>query len=282
MRTKISSIIQAKELLDLQNDNNIIIAYVGGKSDFEENYQKKHLAKAIFVDLDTQLAEKGDNPANGGRHPLPKIEDFAKTLKELGITNSSHVILYDDAKGAAAARFWWMLKAIGQEKVQVLDGGIQEAEKVGFPTNNKIELPKVVENYTFDHWKLPTVSINEVEQNSLKEDYLVLDVRANNRYRGEVEPIDLKAGHIPGAINVPLSENLDENGLFLSSDLLKQKYEKVFGNIDVKNIIVHCGSGVAACHTLLALDYAGLEIPKLYVGSWSEWSVNNKPIEVDR
>ena len=192
------------------------------------------------------------------------------------------VIVYDDKSGAnAAARFWWMLKSIGHEKVQVLNGGIQEAEKVNFPINNNIEIPKTVEPYKFEDWKLHTAEINEVEKHSLNKNYIVIDVRENNRYRGEIEPIDLVAGHIPGAINVPFSSNLNENGQFLSPMELKEKYQTIFGNIKSENIIIHCGSGVTACHSLLAIDYAGLAIPKLYAGSWSEWSRNTKKIATE-
>jgi thiosulfate/3-mercaptopyruvate sulfurtransferase len=126
---------------------------------------------------------------------------------------------------------------------------------------------------------LEIAKIDEVEKVSKNKNHIVIDVRDEERYNGETEPIDLVAGHILGAINVPFTENLDENGLFLSPNLLKQKYGKVFRNINTKNIIVHCGYGVTACHSLLAIEYAELEIPKLYVGSWSEWSRNDKLIE---
>ncbi|MEO8516702.1 MAG: sulfurtransferase [Flavobacterium sp.] len=272
-------IIEASALLKLYKSDNLIIIDVSNGKEAKQHYTNKHLDTALFIDLNTQLANIQEDFANGGRHPLPKIEKFTETLKNTGITQQSHVILYDDKNGAnAAARFWWMLKSIGHEKVQVLNGGIQQAEKIGFPTNNKTETPKVVETYKYDKWKLPIATINEVEENVLKEDYIVIDVRENNRYRGESEPIDLVAGHIPGAVNVPFSTNLNSDGLFLSPNELKTKYQALFANMPPENIIVHCGSGVTACHTLLAIDYAGLEIPKLYVGSWSEWSRNDKPI----
>lgn len=283
MNHRISSIIQPNEFLELEKSENVIIVDVSNGKNSKENYAEKHLNGAIFVDLNSQLADIKVDFANGGRHPLPEIEKFAETLKKIGISEKSHVIIYDDKNGAnAAARFWWMLKSIGHEKVQVLNGGIQQAEKIGFPTNNKIETPKISKNYNFDKWKLPISEIQEVEKNSLKDDYLVIDVRESSRYRGENEPIDLIAGHIPGSINVPFSENLNEEGLFLSSSELKTKYQKIFTEKNSENIIIHCGSGVTACHSLLAIDYAGLEIPKLYVGSWSEWSRNNKEIAKEK
>jgi thiosulfate/3-mercaptopyruvate sulfurtransferase len=276
----ISPIIQAAELLKLHTSENIILVDVSNGKNAKSNYDAKHLEGALFIDLNTQLAEIKDDLSIGGRHPLPKTEDFARTLSNLGISPKSHIILYDDKNGSnAAARFWWMLKAIGHEKVQVLNGGIQEAEKNNFPLSSKTENSSASEPYKVDYWQLPMDEMEEVEKVSQTENHLVIDVRDVARYNGETEPIDLIAGHIPGAINVPFTENLDENGLFLPPDILKMKYEKLFGNITPENIIVHCGSGVTACHSLLAIAYAELEIPKLYVGSWSEWSRNNKTME---
>lgn len=278
MENKVSPIINANELLELYETEDLII--VDARN--EEAYKNNHLDTAVFVDLNSDLADIKAGFAIGGRHPLPEIENFAETLKNIGITKESHVVVYDDKNGAnASARFWWMLKSIGHKKVQVLNGGLQQAMKVNFPINNKIENPKVVEEYNYENWKLKIADMKEVEGNSLDENHIVIDVRETNRYKGISEPIDLIAGHIPGAINVPFSTNLSEDGEFLSPNLLKQKYQKLFGDIKSDNIIVHCGSGVTACHTLLALDYAGLKIPKLYVGSWSEWSRNKKNIATE-
>lgn len=283
MNVNISPIIQATELLKLYKSDHLLIVDVSNGKNAKSNYEAKHLEGAIFVDLNTQLAEIKDDLSIGGRHPLPKIENFAKTLSNLGISSKSHVIIYDDKNGSnAAARLWWMLKAVGHEKVQVLNGGIQEAEKINYPISSKTEITNKSELYKVDSWKLQISDIEEVEKVSQTENHIVIDVRDVARYNGETELIDLIAGHIPGAINIPFTENLDKNGLFLNPNELKAKYEKIFRNIESKNIIVHCGSGVTACHSLLAIAYAGLEIPKLYVGSWSEWSRNNKIIEVKR
>ncbi|MEO5910300.1 MAG: sulfurtransferase [Pelobium sp.] len=277
MSKQLSPIIQADELLALYKSESIIIVDASNGKNAKENYTKKHLDRALFVDVNAQLAAIKDDFANGGRHPLPKMETFAATLKNIGITNQSHVIIYDDQNGAnAAARFWWMLKSIGHEKVQVLNGGFQQAEKTGFPINDNLEIPIITGDYNYNNWKLPIAEMSEVEENSLNENYIVIDVRESSRYRGEYEPIDLIAGHIPGAINIPFSTNLTEEGMFLSPSELKLKYETIFAENTAENIIVHCGSGVTACHSLLAIAYAGLAIPKLYVGSWSEWSRNNK------
>lgn len=273
-------IIQATELLALYNTEGLLIFDLSNGKDAQINYNAKHLEGAFLIDLNTQLADIQTDAAIGGRHPLPTIEQFSITLASLGISPKSHVVIYDDKNGSnAAARFWWMLKAAGHQKVQVLNGGMEAAEKAGFPCNANSVTPLPCTPYPITNWQLAIAEMNEVEAVSQSENHIVIDVRDQGRYNGEYEPIDLIAGHIPGAINVPFSENLDEKGLFLSPNILKTKYEAIFNEIEKDHIIVHCGSGVTACHTLLAIAYAGLEIPKLYVGSWSEWSRNDKVIK---
>ena len=270
----LSPIINPEDLTWLNQDEEIVIvdASAGSKSRYEE----QHLSGALFVDVNEDLANIGDY-AIGGRHPLPTVEQFAQVLQKLGITAHTHVIVYDDKNaGNAAARLWWMLRSIGHEKVQVIDGGFQAAVQAGFPTTNKVEIPKSVEPYRVSSWNLPLSDLNEVEKVSKTEDHIVIDVRDANRFAGLTEPIDTVAGHIPGATNIPYTENLGADGRFLTPEELKDKYEQALVNILTENVIVHCGSGITACHTLLAMDYAGLPIPKLYVGSWSEWSRNNK------
>jgi thiosulfate/3-mercaptopyruvate sulfurtransferase len=278
-----SPIIHAKELLELYQTENLILFDATNSKNAKANYLEKHLKGALFVDLNSQLADIKDDLSLGGRHPLPTLEKFAKTLTELGISNKHHVVIYDDKNGSnAAARFWWMLKSVGHQKVQVLNGGFKEAEKTGFPICNEIERVERTEDYKIEKWLLPLSDIHEVEKFSTNSNCAIIDVRDNDRYKGKVETIDLVAGHIPGAINIPFSNNLNENELFLHPIELKQKYQNIFQNKDAENIIVHCGSGVTACHTLLAIAYAGLKIPKLYVGSWSEWSRNNKEIAIEK
>ena len=270
----ISPIIKPEELTWLNQDDEIVIidASAGSKA----RYGEQHLAGALFADVNHDLANIGDFAA-GGRHPLPTFEQFSIVLQKLGIAKESHVIVYDDKNGGnAAARLWWMLKAIGHEKVQVIDGGFQAAVQTGFPTTNRVETPKSVAPYQVESWNLPLSNLSEVETVAKTEDHMVIDVRDANRFAGLTEPIDTIAGHIPGARNIPYTENLDPGGRFLSPAILKEKYEGALGSIQPENVIVHCGSGITACHTLLAMDYAGLPIAKLYVGSWSEWSRNNK------
>ncbi|MCJ0743904.1 sulfurtransferase [Pedobacter montanisoli] len=277
---KISPIIEVAELLKQYKMPDLVLVDASNGKNARSNYENAHLEGAIFVDLDSNLAAIKSDPADGGRHPLPDIKDFAKTLANMGISKQSHVVIYDDKNGSnAAARFWWMLKAVGHEKTQVLNGGLNEAKRNHFPLSSKAEPVKtIMEPYPVENWKLPIAQMDEVEAVSTDPDHLIIDVRDAQRYAGITEPIDLIAGHIPGATNIPFTENLDGNGLFLNPEELKTKYEQKFNHINPKNIIVHCGSGVTACHTLLAIAYAGLHIPKLYVGSWSEWSRNHKKI----
>ncbi|MBB6371397.1 sulfurtransferase [Chryseobacterium shigense] len=257
---------------NIEISENIIILDARTGKEAKQNYLEKHIKGARFIDLDTHLAEIGENAAFGGRHPLPSVGKFAETLSDLGITEDSDIVVYDDKNGSnAAARAWWMLKSFGFDKVQVLDGGIQAAEKNGiefFSGEETFEKAALIKK---DHWLLPVSGLEVVENELINGNSTVIDVRDAYRYRGESEPIDLVAGHIPGAINIPFSENLDENGNFLDPEILKEKYTKLLKD-KPQHLIIHCGSGVTACHTILALDYAGFPIPDLYVGSWSEWS----------
>lgn len=275
---KISPIINAEELANL-NQNNLVIVDAGSGDSAYEKYLLEHLDGALYVDINNDLAEIPKDAKKGGRHPLPSLEKFAETLNRLGINQNSHVIVYDDKNASiAGARFWWMLKAAGVEKVQVLNGGIQKAKEKGLPVNSNTVTAKAVEKNSLKEWKLPMVDINFIEEISENPDYLVIDVREKDRFDGKTEPIDEVAGHIPGAINIPFKENLNDDGTFKSPEILHEKYAEILKNIPSNKVAVHCGSGVTACHTLLALEYAGFDIPNLYVGSWSEWSRNEKPV----
>ncbi len=272
---KQSPIIEVSKLADISANPDVQIFDVRTGPDAKEEYRKKHLQKAVFVDLNSDLANI-DDPKNGGRHPLPKLEDFIKTLGRLGISKDSQVIIYDDKNGAnAAARFWWMLRAVGHHNVQLLNGGLQFAENHNYPLSSGDDsYPETKYNSEYTDWQLPQIQIDDVRKAIQDADSVIVDVREPQRYNGITEPIDLVAGHIPNAKNFPFADNLDENGLFKSPDVLKNLYSDLFEKYDKHKIAFHCGSGVTACHSLLALDYAGFDIPNLYVGSWSEWSRN--------
>lgn len=269
--TKLSPIIEAQELLKLKDQPNLVIIDASNS----KAYSQEHLANARFVDLNTQLSNIKENPADGGRHPLPELVDFAKVLSNVGIDKASHIVIYDRHSGAnAAARFWWMLTATGHSKVQVLNGGFDSAKAAGFPTNYILPKFEKAKIQKLTSWALNQVKIEEVETLAQIESSKIIDVRSPERYHGENEPIDLVAGHIPSAINLPFAENLDEKGNFLSPEILKTQYENILAGTNSQDAVVYCGSGVTACHSILAMTYAGLETPTLYVGSWSEWSRN--------
>lgn len=273
-----SPIISAEQLAAIIDQ--VKIFDVSSGKEAKANYLKEHIKGAYFIDLNTQLSDIKENAADGGRHPLPSPEKFARTLSNYSLSRENHIVLYDDKNGAnAAARFWWMLRAVGHEKVQVLDGGLTAAKLSGIPVSSGEEISEErFMTYQADQWLLPIVNLEQVESVALDEGHKVIDVREADRYNGLVEPIDLIAGHIPGAINIPFMQNLDQNGRFLDPEQLKEMYEQALDGVESKNTIVHCGSGVTACHTLLAMAHAGMEIPKLYVGSWSEWSRNDMPM----
>ncbi len=277
----LSPIINLNEFLQIYSDLNVLLFDVRNGKNAKADFEAEHLRNALFVDLNAQLANVPEDFAWGGRHPLPGLIDFATTLSSLGISHEKRIVIYDDKNGAnAAARFWWMLRSAGFQQVQILNGGLNFAKQHHFPLSSIAKNPEAAQTSTvIKAWELPTVSMAQVEKAIQHPDWLIIDVREKDRYDGKIEPIDSVAGHIPGAINVPFTENLNEQGLFQSPQVLKAKYEAVFGNHAPENTIVHCGSGVTACHTLLALSYAGFPIPNLYVGSWSEWSRNGRKIE---
>lgn len=278
---KTGVIISATELKQILNSPNLVILDARTGKDARNSYLEQHIKGARFIDLDKDLAAVAENAAFGGRHPLPSPEQFSETLSNLGIDENSQVVVYDTSSGAnAAARAWWMLRSIGLEKVSVLDGGLKSAEKEHVEMSSEEESYDKKDFQIKTYWQFPLTTIDDVEAGLKNKTSTVIDVRDAYRYRGESEPIDLVAGHIPGADNVPFSENLDENGNFLSPEILHEKYS-AFLNGKPNDLIIHCGSGVTACHTILAMAHAGFEVPKLYVGSWSEWSRRDKEIATE-
>lgn len=261
-------------------DNTAILIDVRGGADAYERYLAGHLNNAIFASLDADLAAKPVDAAIGGRHPLPSLEDFAATLSRWGVTPNSHVIVYDDKAAAmGGARLWWMLRSIGHTNVQVINGGLKAAIDGG------IELAKgeysnspAAAPYPIPAEFSNTAEIEEVKKAAKAEGRLVIDVRERARYQGITEPLDLVAGHIPGAVNLFYSNSMSPEGKYLTSQALATLYNETIGEVKPEDVIVHCGSGVTACHTLLGMEHAGITGPKLYVGSWSEWSRRDLPI----
>jgi thiosulfate/3-mercaptopyruvate sulfurtransferase len=273
-------LVSVNGALDFIETGNAVVVDARGGLDALERYKHAHLKGAIFVDLENELSTKRPDAAQGGRHPLPEPQKFGRLLTELGITPSTRVLVYDDKSGAnAAARFWWMMRAAGHRNIFVLDGSWETIIEAGIPLSDKIVArSKAATDYPIDQWQLPIVTMADIVQAASDPNALIIDVRENYRYRAESEPFDLVAGHIPGAVNVPYIGNLNDAGEFLPSGELATKYRAVMKSMKAENVLVHCGSGVTACHTLLAMEQAGITGAKLYVGSWSEWSRNQMPI----
>lgn len=232
-----------------------------------------HIPGAIFVDLHQDLASPdGPSPTGGGRHPLPTTAAFATTLSRLGIDPERMVVAYDSSGGAFAARLWWMLRAIGHQRVAVLDGGLPAWERAGHRLESGAgpSAPSTQRHQVPDSWP-GVVTADEVAA-AVAAGRVVIDARAPERYRGETEPFDRVAGHIPGAVNHFNGLNLGADGLHLDPDALRELLAGVVGD---GAPIVYCGSGVAACHDILAMNLTGLDRGAvLYPGSWSEWSAD--------
>jgi thiosulfate/3-mercaptopyruvate sulfurtransferase len=231
-------------------------------------YARSHIPGARYANLDQDLSRR---PApSDGRHPLPAASDFAARLGAWGIDHSTTVVAYDEASGAIAARLWWLLGWLGHDRRLVLDGGFAAWSAAGLP----------IETGT-PRWQPVRFVARTVADDSVVEaadlpalqaaGHLLVDARAAPRYRGEQEPIDSKAGHVPGAVNRPGSANVDANGRFRAPDALRGELTELLDGRPSSELIAMCGSGVAACQLLLALQVAGLDGAKLYAGSWSEW-----------
>ena len=232
----------------------------------EQQYQEAHIPGALFAHLDRDLSSVRDG--RNGRHPLPYLGAFLAWVGQQGIKPGDQVVCYDAGGGVTASRLWWMLRWIGHEQVAVLDGGFAKWKSEGRPVTAAV--PR------FEHSTYPArqrageaVGALFVERN--REQVLLLDARAPERFRGEKEPIDRLPGHIPGAKNRFCNDNLTKDGVFKSADTLRAEFADLLGKSAPSTVVNYCGSGVAACHNLLAMEVAGLKGAKLYPGSWSDW-----------
>jgi len=267
-----SPILTVDELRPLLSAPQVRILDARSVNDAPAAYAAGHLPGAIHVNLERDLAAPAPGFVRGGRHPLPDPDRFAAQLGRWGITPATDVIVYDDQAGAnAAARVWWLLRASGHDRVQVLDGGLAAARAAGLPLVTAVPAIDPAPPYPMRGWQMPTADIDAVDAARNDPARVVLDVRAVPRFRGDTEPFDPVAGHIPGAHNAPYADNLDAAGRFKTPEELRALYRRLLGDRAPERAIVHCGSGVTACHTLLALERAGLPGAALYVGSWSEW-----------
>ncbi|THJ66171.1 sulfurtransferase [Arthrobacter echini] len=229
-----------------------------------ENYREAHIPGAVYVDLETQLCAPGGPGL--GRHPLPDAEAFQESARQWGLDDDSTVVAYDDSGNLAAARLWWLLRDAGFGSVSLLDGGLSAWRAAGFDVEGGQE-QHCVGSVTLSSGHMPVVSIPDLLDDASVD--VVLDARAGDRFRGEQEPVDPKAGHIPGAVSAPTAENLGPDRRFRSAADLRRRFSAL--GADQGNVAVYCGSGITAAHEIAALEIAGISA-SLFPGSWSQWS----------
>ncbi|MGV8896402.1 MAG: sulfurtransferase [Rhodoglobus sp.] len=250
------------------------VRWVLGRTDGREHYLAGHIPGAVFVDLDHELA--GHGRAEDGRHPLPAIDDLQASARRWGIKDDSAVVIYDDVKSMAAARAWWLLRWAGCDSVRVLDGALPAWVATGRTLLEGDVVPDAG-TVVLEPGNLPVLTIDEAA--AFPSRGVLLDARAPERFRGDVEPMDPRAGHIPGAVNAPSTGNVDSDGHFLPADALAARYESL-GVTAGTSVGAYCGSGITAAHDVLALAIAGVDAA-LFPGSWSSWSNHpDRPVAV--
>ena len=246
----------------------------------ETAWREAHLPGASYVHLDRDLSDHR-KPVSHGRHPMPEAADFVALLSRLGIGPEHQVVVYDAGDGAmAAARFWWLLKLLGHERVAVLDGGYAHWTTLGLPVTAEVSpIPSASSRFEPRFDASMIASDEEVAARLDEPPGWIIDARAGERFRGEVEPLDRIAGHVPGARNRPFVANLRE-GVYLSPEELRAAFAPLLGSRPASQVLLNCGSGVTACANLLAMEHAGLHGARIYAGSWSGWiSDSSRPIE---
>ena len=236
------------------------------RPDGRPDFLAGHIPGARYVDLETELAGHGE--FTDGRHPLPSREAFQQSARSWGIDDGDTIVVYDDLKNLSSARAWWLLRAFGVADVRLLDGSLRAWTDAGLPLETGEASEVAAGSVTLVAGALPTLALDEV--GAFAEGGLLLDARAGERYRGEVEPIHPRAGHVPGAVSAPTTENVAADGRFLSPDALRERFAAL-GAVEGSPVGVYCGSGVTAAHEAVALQLAGFEAV-LFPGSWSQWS----------
>jgi thiosulfate/3-mercaptopyruvate sulfurtransferase len=275
--TLITTEVLATRLLD----PNVAVVDCRYKLDDEawgrRQYASRHIPGAVYASLGHDLA--GPRSGTSGRHPLPDPRTFAQTLGRLGIGSGVQVVGYDQDNGMYASRLWWMLRWLGHDAVAVLDGGFAKwtAEGRATASGGEVRSPR---EFVASPRSNMVVDAARVSASLKTGESTLVDARAPERYRGETEPIDKTPGHIPGAANHFFQWNLDEHGMFRTPEALRERLQQSIGEVPPDRLVCYCGSGVTACHNLLALEHAGLKGAKLYPGSWSEWSSDPaRPVE---
>jgi thiosulfate/3-mercaptopyruvate sulfurtransferase len=241
------------------------------------DYQEAHIPGALYAHLDEDLCGP-ILPGETGRHPLPDVDQFSERLGSWGISSKTQVVVYDDQGGMFAARLWWMLRWLGHETVALLDGGFSAWIAEGYPVSDEIPCPDQ-QVFSPDIQSDMLLSADDVLQNFGDPGHILVDSRSPERYQGLNEPIDPVAGSIPGSINYFWGTNLDSRGHFQQKQVLRGRFDTLFGDVPSENVTFYCGSGVTAAHNVLAVAHSGFAMPRLYADSWSEWITDpDRPI----
>lgn len=272
MNNPFTTLISAEELaarldacvvVDCRHD---LFAPAKGAADYAES----HLPGAFFLSLDHDLAgPKGDG--RSGRHPLPDPATLRARLESIGLTDARQLVVYDADNASFAGRLWWLARWIGHEAVAVLDGGLRAWREAGFPLSSETRPPPVPGRLSVRAPLERAASVGMLMADQSARSLRIIDARAPERWRGDTEPLDPVAGHIPGALNRPLQHNLRPDARFKPAEILRGEFARILAGHDPSHVVHSCGSGVSACHNLLAMRHAGLTGAWLYAGSWSEW-----------
>ena len=264
-----TTVAELRELLDSGRPPVLLdVRWALGDPHGRDHYADGHIPGAVYVDLDRELAAPAT--PEGGRHPLPDLAELQAAVRRWGLREGRPVVVHDDLGNTAAARAWWLLRYAGVTEVTLLDGALGAWRASGLPLESGIPADPAPGDVVLRAGALPVTDADGAAE--LAVSGLLLDARAGERYRGEVEPVDPRAGHIPGAVSAPTGENLAADGTFLAPELLRKRFEER-GAGDAARIGVYCGSGVTAAHQIAALEIAGFEAI-LFPGSWSAWSAD--------
>ena len=288
-------LISAQQLMDLRASGARLMVFdcsfdLANPAAGEEWYRKAHIPGAVYADLDSALSDEfviepdgrrhpHRDAVSGGRHPLPSREKFAMWLSSVGFANDMQAVVYDRNNSVYCGRLWWMLKWAGHDAVAILDGGLKAWQEAGGEATDRAEPSHFQSNFELKPELRRLVTARDVLAHLGKGDRTLVDARAPQRFRGEAEPIDPVAGHIPGALNRPAAQNLDADGRFKSAQQLRAEFDKVLAGRDPASVVHHCGSGVSAVPNMVAMELAGFPPTALFAGSWSEWIVDpSRPV----
>ena len=296
MSSMYTTLISADELKALQDSGSPLMIFdcsfdLMNPAAGEEQYRKAHIPGAVYANVDTDLSDQGvidpdgthrphPDAASGGRHPLPSREKFAMWLSSVGFTNDMQAVVYDRSGATYCGRLWWMLKWAGHEAVAVLDGGLQAWQAAGGEPTDQAEPSHFQSNFKLGRELRSLTTTRAIERGLGTPRQTLIDARATPRFKGEVEPLDPVAGHIPGARNRPFNQNLGPDGRFKPAVQLRSEFEQLLAGRDPDTVVHHCGSGVSALPNMIAMEHAGYGPTSLYAGSWSEWCGDPKrPVE---